>query len=381
VIYLDYHASTPLDPRVAAAMAPFFTEQFGNPHAVDHAAGWRANEGVERAARSIAASLRADPDEIIFTSGATEANNLAILGLAHRATPARRRILVSTIEHKCVLEAARICAARGAKLELLPVSREGLVSLDDLKRRLGPDLLLVSVMLVNNEIGTIQPIGEIADLAHTAGAYVHTDAAQALATAPLDLSSADVDLLSLSGHKIYGPKGIGALFARRSIQGHLEPLMYGGGQQNGLRPGTVPVPLCVGLAEAVALMNGEDALEERQRLARLRDDLVAKLQRVDERILLNGPSTDTRHPGNASLRFPVEARGLLAALQPQVAASAGAACISGIEAPSYVLQAIGLSVEQAESSVRLSVGRFTLDREIDEAVALFAEALERLRGS
>lgn len=380
LIYLDHNSSTPLDPRVAASMAPFLTEHFGNPHAADHVAGWRAYEAVETAALTIATVLGADSDEILFTSGATESNNLAILGLARRASPARQRILVSAIEHKCVLAAAQAAAALGLSVEVLPVDRQGFVDLDDLQRRLQSDVLLVSVMAVNNEIGTIQPIREIADLAHTFGAYVHTDAAQALAAGPGLLASWDVDLLSLSGHKIYGPKGIGALFIRREVQKHIEPLMYGGGQQNSLRPGTLPVPLCVGLAEAVNLMDGEDAVEELQKLRVLRDALVDRLMNVDGRILLNGPSAaSARHPGNANLRFPgFEAQDLLALLQPRIAASTGSACTSGMVTPSHVLHAIGLSGAEADSCVRFCVGRFTVEADIDETVLLIAEALDKL---
>lgn len=378
IIYLDNQASTPIDPRVMAAMAPFFLEHFGNPHSVDHLAGWRAHEAVDIAATKIASVLDGDSDEIIFTSGATEANNLAILGMARRAPPSRQRILVSSIEHKCVLAAARMAASCGLTVELLPVDCHGLVNLDDLQRRLRPDVLLVSVMAVNNEIGTIQPIDEIARLAHTVGAYMHTDAVHAFA-AGLDLGSWDVDLMSLSGHKIYGPKGIGALFIRREIQRNVEPLMYGGGQQNGLRSGTLPVPLCAGFAAAVSLMNSEGAEEERQRLRTLRDALTTKLRHVDERIQLNGPTGNARHPGNANLRFPgFDAQDILTVLQPRVAASTGSACTSGEVRASHVLEAIGLTTEEAESSVRFSMGRFTTDDEIDEAVALIAEVLQTL---
>jgi cysteine desulfurase len=380
VIYLDYHASSPVDPRVMAAMAPYFTEFFGNPHATEHSEGWRAHEAIDAAARKIATALGTDPDEIIFTSGATESNNLAILGIARRAPLPRQRILVSSIEHKCVLAAARMAASFGLTVELIPVDRDGFIDLDDLRERLRPDVLLVSVMAVNNEIGTIQPIREIARHAHAVGALMHTDASQALAAGPLNVALWDVDLLSLSAHKIYGPKGIGLLVIRRDIQDSIEPLMYGGEQQQGLRSGTLPVPLCVGLAEAVALMTGEGAGRELQRLRSLRDALIAKLHQVDERIQVNGPESNARHSGNANLRFPgLDARDLLAALQPCVAASTGSACISGIEESSHVLRAIGLSSIEADSSVRFCVGRFTVEEDIDEAVSLIRSALQRLK--
>jgi len=382
VIYLDYHASTPVDPRVTASMAPHLSDNFGNPHAADHIAGWRAYKAVETAAQKIASALGIDSDEVIFTSGATESNNLAILGIARRAPQSRRRILVSAIEHKSVLAAAHATTSLGFSVEQIPVDRNGLVGLEDLQHRLRSDVLLVSVMAVNNEIGTIQSIGEIVRCAHAVGAYVHTDAAQALAAGPLDPGSWDVDLMSLSGHKIYGPKGIGLLVIQREVQGKLEPLTYGGGQQNGIRPGTLPVPLCVGLAEAVGLTRGEAAEEEQKRLRALRDGLVCKLQRVDGRISLNGPPLTTRHPGNANLRFTgLDGRDLLGRLQPYVAASTGSACTSGIPEPSHVLRAIGLSSIEADSSIRFSVGRFTADADIDEAVALIAKVIQELNTS
>lgn len=380
-IYLDHHASTPVDPRVMVAMSPYITEDFGNPHASDHAAGWRAHEALEISGQTIALAFGIDPDEVIFTSGATESNNLAILGTARRAPPSRRRILVSAIEHKSVLEAARATTSLGFTVETIPVDRNGAVGLEDLQRRLRSDVLLVSVMAVNNEIGSIQPINDIASCAHAVGAYMHTDAVQALAVGPLDLSSLDVDLLSISGHKIYGPKGIGGLFIRREVQGKVEPLMYGGGQQSGIRPGTLPVPLCVGLAKAVELMQSEASENEQRRLRALRDGLVAKLQAMDGRVCLNGPLLHARHPGNANLRFAgLDGRDLVAMLQPLVAASTGSACSSGIPAPSYVLRAIGLSGSEADSSIRFSVGRFTTQSDIDDAVALIAQAIDRLGG-
>lgn len=379
VIYLDYQASTPVDPRVLAAMTIHFTDHFGNPHAADHAVGWRAHDAVEVSARRIASALRVDVDEIVFTSGATESNNLALLGIARRAPSSRRRILVSAIEHKSVLEAARAAVAHGFSLEEIPVDSFGCVDLEALQRRLATDVLLVSVMAVNNEIGSIQPIGEIARQAHAVGAYVHTDAAHALAVGPLDLATWDVDLLSLSGHKIYGPKGIGLLAIRREVQAEVEPLMYGGGQQNGLRPGTVAVPLCVGLAEAVELMTGDEASLERRRVRALRDALLAKLQTIDERICLNGPQLDHRHPGNANVRFPgLDGRDLLAALQPMLAASTGSACTSGIPERSHVLRAIGLGRSDVDSSIRFSVGRYTTESQVYCAITLIAAAVARL---
>lgn len=361
-------------------MAPYFSQHFANPHAADHSEGWLAHAAVEEASSEIASAIGADSDEIVFTSGATEANNLAILGLARRAPESRRRILVSAIEHKCVLSSARAAAAVGLTVELLPVDRQGLIDIDNLKRRLSDDVLLVSVMAVNNEVGVIQDIAGISVLARGVGALVHTDAVQAMAVGPIDVNSWDVDTLSLSAHKIYGPKGIGALFIRRDVQSKVEPLIYGGGQQNGIRSGTLPVPLCVGFSEAARLMIDNSAQTERVCLMALRDKFVEGLQSRDMSVQLNGPVGGLRHPGNANLRFPgLDARDLIAALQPRVAASTGSACSTGIPEPSHVLRAIGLSGSEAESSVRFSLGRFTSDSDVSQAVELIVEAVQTLR--
>lgn len=361
-------------------MAPYFSQHFANPHAADHSEGWLAHAAVEEAASKLASAIGADSDEIVFTSGATEANNLAILGLARRAPESRRRILVSAVEHKCVLSSARAATAMGLTVELLPVDSQGLVDTDNLKRRLSDDVLLVSVMAVNNEVGTIQDIARISTLARGVGALVHTDAVQAMAAAPIDVNSWDVDTLSLSAHKIYGPKGIGALYIRRDVQSRVEPLIYGGGQQNGIRSGTLPVPLCVGFSQAASLMVDSGAQAERVRLTVLRDKFVDSLRARDGRIELNGPVGSARHPGNANVRFTgLDARDLIAALQPRVAASTGSACSTGIPEPSHVLRAIGLSGSEAESSVRFSLGRFTSDSDVSQAVDLVVEAARVLR--
>ncbi len=361
-------------------MAPYFSQHFANPHAADHAEGWLANAAVEEAASKLASAIGADRDEIVFTSGATEANNLAILGLARRASPSRRRILVSAIEHKCVLSSAQAAEAMGLTVELLPVESQGLIDSEYLKSRLSDDVLLVSVMAVNNEVGTIQDVASISNLARMVGALVHTDAVQAMAAGPIDVSSWDVDTLSLSAHKIYGPKGIGALYIRRDVQQQIEPLIYGGGQQNGIRSGTLPVPLCVGFSEAASLMADTSAQAERDQLTALRDKFVNEIQARDKSVRLNGPSGGLRHPGNANLRFPgLDARDLIAALQPRVAASTGSACSTGIPEPSHVLRAIGLTGLEAESSVRFSLGRFTSDSDVSQAVELIVEAVQALR--
>ena len=354
-------------------MQPYLRDAFANPHSTDHSDGWRASKAAEKALGDIAKGLGVDPDEVILTSGATEANNLAVLGLARRAASSRRRILISAIEHKCVSASAAAMARTGFTVEVIPVDPSGLVDLSTLEDRLDDDVLLVSVMAVNNEIGTVQDTAAISRLSAQCGAFFHSDFAQALG-AGLTIDVNGPGLASLSAHKIYGPKGIGALYIRRDIQRHLEPLMYGGGQQGGLRPGTMPVALAVGLAKAISLMRAEQ--EELSRIKELRDSLVERVLALSSSILVNGPETSKRHPGNTNLQFVgFDARDLLAAVQPWLSASTGSACTSGEVAPSHVLRAIGLSVQEAESSIRFGLGRFSSPADVDTAVTLLAEAI------
>ena len=379
-IYADYQATTPVDPRVVEKMTPYWCEAFGNPHSSDHIIGWRAAETVRGAASSVAALIGADADELIFTSGATEANNLALLGLARRAPAGRRHILVSAIEHKCVLASARSLAEReGFTVETIPVDGEGFIDLDALTERLDETVLVVSVMAVNNEIGTIQDISRIAALLAPHGAVFHCDAAQAPCAMDVSELAAYADLISLSGHKMYGPQGIGALYIRHDVRERIEPLIYGGGQQDGLRSGTVPMPLCVGMAAAVEIIRTPEGSEERKRLARQRDSFVRLLQSSQFPVAVNGPTSDRRHPGNANLRFDgFSAQDILGSLQPRLAASTGAACTSGIPEPSHVLRALGLSEAEGASSIRFSFGRFTTDEEVEKAAGLVVETLEAL---
>ena len=376
-IYADYQATTPVDPRVVVRMAPYWGEAFGNPHSSDHIIGWHAAESVQQAASSVGALIGADPDEVIFTSGATEANNLALLGLGRRAPVDRRRILVSAIEHKCVLAAARSLAEReGFEIGVIPVSREGFVDLHYLQEALDEGVLAVSIMAVNNEIGTIQDIEAISNMTSPLGVFFHCDAAQAPSAMDMGRLASQADLISLSGHKMYGPKGIGALYIRRDVQDRIEPIIYGGGQQGGLRSGTVPTPLCVGMAAAAEIIGSPEGIEERGRVAGLRDSFVRILRENIPSLILNGPTGNRRHPGNANLRFPgLVAQDILGSVQPHLAASTGAACTSGIPEPSHVLGALGLSSEEAQSSIRFSFGRFTTDVEIREATIIVNEAL------
>ena len=380
LIYADYQATTPVDPRVVERMAPYWNETFGNPHSSDHAVGWRAGKAVQDASESVAALIGADADEIVFTSGATESNNLALFGLARRAPPGRNRILVSAIEHKCVLAAARALAAReGFTVETIPVDGEGFVDPAEVEARLDDDVLVVSVMAVNNEIGTIQDVPRLGACLAARGIPFHCDGAQAPCAMDVSELASNADLVSLSGHKMYGPQGIGVLYIRRALQGRVEPLIHGGGQQNGLRSGTLPLPLCVGMGAASSLLGGTEAAAERERIARQRDGFLALLQGAGWPVSVNGPKANGRHPGNANISFTgVEAHDLLGVLQPRLAASTGAACASGVPEPSHVLSALGLSAAESDASVRFSFGRLTTDCEIETASGLVLGALGSL---
>ncbi len=379
-IYLDHQATTPIDPKVVEAMQPLLSNAFGNPHSSEHFLGWQASKFVEKSRSQIASAIGADDDEIIFTSGATEANNLAIFGALKRYVGPRKKILVSTIEHKCILVILRILQEQyGFEVEYIPVNHQGVVDLEWLESNLDNDVLLVSVMAVNNEVGSIQPLEKIANLASNVGAFFHSDAAQALCAIDMDVDDLAIDFLSLSAHKIYGPKGIGAVFIRRDHQKYIEPVIYGGGQENNLRGGTLPVPLCVGMGMAIELQQELNIAGERQRLNALRNFFVRKVLKLNQRFTLNGPDLNARHPGNANICFTgYVAQNILTALQPRLAASTGSACSSGIIEPSYVLRELGLNFEDAESSIRFSLGRYTTEKDVDEAVILIRDVLERL---
>ena len=381
-IYLDHQATTPVDPRILPMLGHDCKDNFSaNPHSGDHCLGWQAARAVEGATAKVGNLLGADGDEVIFTSGATESNNLALLGLGRRAAGGRRRrILLSAIEHKCVLAAGRALEEQhGFTVQSIPVNRAGLVDLDRLAEMLDDDVLLVSVMAVNNEMGAIQDIAAISRLVRQHGARFHCDAAQAPMAMDMGELAQHTDLLSLSAHKMYGPKGIGALCIAREVQGELEPLIYGGGQQQGLRSGTLPVPLCVGMAAAADLFGAEEMPGKREALRLRRDAFVEKLHHLNYPVALNGPVGQARHPGNANIRFTgFAAQDILGALQPRLAASTGAACTSGIPEPSHVLRAMGLDADSADASIRFSLGFGTSDQDIEEAASLIEEALNRL---
>jgi cysteine desulfurase len=381
-VYMDYQASTPLDPRVFAAMRPYFESAagLGNPHAADHAYGWDADAAINRARDQVASLIGADPDEVIFTSGATEANNLALLGAARAAASDRREIVVSSIEHKCVLAVGRALLDEGFTLRIAPVHSDGTIDLDELARLIGPETAIVSVMAVNNETGVAQPVAQVGELCRAAGALFHSDAAQALAVEGIDVDLWNTDLLSLSAHKAYGPKGIGALYVRRERRAQLRPIMFGGGQEDSLRPGTLPTPLCVGFGAACQILSDERETEI-ERTRNLRDRLLDQLRADLPDLEVNGTLV-SRHPGNLNIRVPgIEAELLLAAARPKLAAATGSACTSGTTEPSHVLIAMGLSGTQAAESVRLSLGRLTRDEDVDAAASALAAGAKAVRES
>jgi cysteine desulfurase len=374
-IYLDNQATTPCDPRVVQAMLPFFTEHFGNPHSAEHAMGRYAEEAVETARGHVAALIGADAREVVFTSGATESNNIAIKGAARHAARSgdeRRRVVTVATEHKCVLESVADLAAEGFEPVVLPVGRDGLVEAEAVRAALEVPTLLLSVMAVNNEIGVVQDLAGLAALARGAGALFHTDAAQAAGKIPLDAAAMGIDLLSISGHKLYGPKGVGALYVRRRPRVRLAPLFSGGGQERGLRSGTLPAPLIVGLGEACRIARAEME-EEGRRIAGLRDRLLDGLRRALPGLALNADAA-RRIPGNLNLTFPANtAQGMMAAL-PDLCVSTGSACSSAEVEPSYVLKALGLDDAAAARTLRIGIGRFTSPSDIDAAVAMLARA-------
>ncbi|AHJ68206.1 Selenocysteine lyase [Granulibacter bethesdensis] len=380
-LYFDYQATTPCDPRVVQAMAPLWTEMSANPHSTAHESGQQVAAMVEQARDSVAALIGAEGREIVFTSGATEANNLAIKGAArfalHHAPSSPRRIITVATEHKCVLESVHDLAREGFEPVILPVGADGLLDPQALREALILPALLVSIMTVNNETGVIQDIPTLARLAHERGALFHTDAAQAAGKIPLSVGNGEtrVDLMSLSAHKMYGPKGIGALYVRRRPRTRLEPLFSGGGQERGLRSGTLPAPLIVGFGAACAIARQEGEAEA-VRIAGLRDRLLSLLREALPGVSVNG-SLEQRVAGNLNVAFPADrpeertAQQLMAAL-PWLAMSTGSACTSAEVEPSYVLRAMGVSGAQAARSLRLGIGRYTSAADVDRAVAALA---------
>jgi cysteine desulfurase len=376
-VYLDYQATTPLDRRVLDAMLPFFTEKFGNPHSVTHAYGREAEAAVEAARAEVAALIGAEPREIIFTSGATEANNLAIKGAArfHRDF-ARDHVVTVVTEHKCVLESAAALEREGFRVTRLPVDAQGFVDMAALAAAIDERTSAVSVMAANNEIGVLQPLAEIGALCRARGVLFHSDGAQAIGKVPVDVEAMGLDLLSISGHKVYGPKGIGALYVRRRPRARLVALFDGGGQERGLRSGTLPTPLCVGLGVAARIAGAEMATEA-ERLLGLRRRFLAGIRARVPEVRLNGDA-ERRLPGNLNLSFPGASALEVMAACPGLALSTGSACTAAAVEPSYVLRALGVSEALAGASLRIGFGRYTIDSEVDFAVDALAAAVRRV---
>jgi cysteine desulfurase len=377
-LYLDYHATTPVDPRVLDEMLPFFTERFGNPHSKQHAWGWDARDAAEKARAQVAALINASANEITFTSGATESNNLALKGAVDTLRTRGNHIITIATEHKSVLDVCRQFGQQGLEVTVLGVDADGLVDLNELRRALTPATVLVSVMAANNEIGTIQPMAEIGAIVHEHGALLHTDAAQAAGKIPIDVRAMHIDLLSMTAHKFYGPKGCGALFVRRAKPKiALAPQAVGGGQESGLRSGTLNVPGIVGLGRAAEICRLEMG-DEGKRLADLRDRLLEGLRVRLPDVRVNGSLT-RRLPHNLHVSFDgVEGEALLMALG-DLAVSTGSACSSGSQAPSHVLEAIGATSARAGASIRFGLGRTTSAADIDYAIDRVTTVVGALR--
>ena len=376
-IYFDYQATTPIDPRVLKKMLPYFGEIFGNPHSRNHSYGWEAEEAVEIARENVAKIIGANPKEIIFTSGATESNNLAIKGVADFYGDKKKHIITCVTEHKCVLESCRSLSEQGFKITYLQVQSDGLINLDDLKNAITDETLLVSIMGVHNEIGIIQPLEKIGEICRKNNIFFHTDCAQAVGKILLDVDKMNIDLMSISGHKIYGPKGIGALFVRRKPRVRISAMMSGGGQERGMRSGTLSPALCVGLGEACKIYLNE-MKSEIKKLKRLSSLLLNGIRKSCKDIYLNG-SEVLRVPGNLNISFAyVEGESLMMGIK-NLAVSSGSACTSASLEPSYVLKALGVEEELAHTSLRMGIGRFTTENDIKIAVKKVVGEVNRLR--
>lgn len=376
-IYLDAHATTPVDPRVLEAMLPYFTEQFGNPASIGHAYGWEAEAAVQHARERLAAAIQSDPQEIIFTSGATEANNLAIKGIAEAYCNKGRHLITIATEHRAVLDPYLYLQSLGFEVTILPVDATGLLRLDQLEQAIRPDTILVSVMAANNEIGVIQPLAQIGAICRQKNVFFHSDAAQAIGKIPLDVATMQIDLMSLTAHKVYGPKGIGALYVRRkNPRVQLAAQLHGGGQERGMRSGTLYTPQIVGFAQAVELSLTDQAAADR--IITLRDRLWDQLQAIDGIVLNGHPTQRLSHNLNVSLEG-IDGQALLLGLQPTLAISSGSACSTAKPQPSHVLSALGRSPALAAASLRFGISRFNTVAEIDRAAETVIATVQALR--
>lgn len=376
-VYLDYQATTPTDPRVVEAMLPYFTQKFGNPHSRNHAFGWEAEEAVEEARKQVADIINANPKEIIFTSGATESNNLALKGVGAFYKAKRNHIITVVTEHKCVLDTCRHMEQEGFEVTYLGVKENGLIDLDELKAAMTENTLMVSVMGANNEIGVVQPLKEIGALCRANKTFFHTDCAQAVGKIDLDVDEMNIDLMSISGHKLYAPMGIGALYVRRRPRVRVMAQINGGGQERGMRSGTLAPALCVGLGEACKIAKEEMAAEN-ERLRKLQLKMWQRFQDELDEVYLNG-DLEQRLAGNLNVSYAfVEGEGLMMGLK-DLAVSSGSACTSASLEPSYVLRALGVEEELAHTSLRLGIGRFTTEEEVDFATDRIIAEVKRLR--
>jgi len=376
-IYLDNQATTRTDPRVVEAMLPYFTEKFGNPHSKSHSYAWEAEEACSLARSQVANLIGASEKEIIFTSGATESNNMALKGIAKFYGSKKKHIVTVLTEHKCILDTCRHLEQEGFKVTYLPVKPNGIVDLDQLKSAITEDTMLVSVMAVNNEIGVVQPLKEIGQICREKGVFFHSDIAQAFGKIPINVDEFNIDLASISGHKIYGPKGIGALYIRRKPRVRLSPLFNGGGQERGFRSGTLATPLSVGLGAAASIASREME-KDQAHVKKLFDTFLNKIQANAEQVFLNG-DRDQRYHGNLNLSFAyIEGESMILAIK-DLAVSSGSACTSSSLEPSYVLRALGVGDDLAHTSIRFGFGRFTTEAEVEYAAELILSRINKLR--
>eukprot|EP00163_Fabomonas_tropica_P008684 TRINITY_DN1840_c0_g1_i3.p1 TRINITY_DN1840_c0_g1~~TRINITY_DN1840_c0_g1_i3.p1 ORF type:complete len:398 (-),score=95.29 TRINITY_DN1840_c0_g1_i3:252-1445(-) len=371
-------ATTPIDPRVLDAMLPYETGQYGNPHSRTHKYGWDTEAAVEKARAQVSTLIGADnPKEVVFTSGATESNNIAVKGVARFNKGKKKHIITTVTEHKCVLDSCRVLELEGFEVTYLPVQSNGLLDIETLRKAIRPDTCLVSVMAVNNEIGVIQPLKEIGQVCREHKVYFHTDAAQAVGKIPIDVNDMNIDLMSISGHKLYGPKGVGALYVRRRPRVRIEAIQSGGGQERGIRSGTVPAPLTVGLGKACQVAN-EELARDHAHVKALSDRLLKGIRERIPECVINGDENE-RYPGNLNVSFAyVEGESLLMSLK-DIAVSSGSACTSASLEPSYVLRALGVEEDMAHTSIRFGLGRFTTEAEVDYTLDLLERHVTRLR--
>lgn len=377
-IYLDHHSTTPLDPRVLNEMLPFFTKDFGNAASIDHLYGARASDAVENARKKIAKTISSRPEEIIFTSGATESNNLALIGVAERYKEKGDHIITCVTEHKAILDTCKYLEGTGKKITLLPVDKYGSVDLQTLREVITDRTILISIMMANNEIGTIAPMEQIGRIAHEKGIPFHTDAAQAVGRIPVDVEKMHIDLMSISAHKVYGPKGIGALYVRRrNPKVLLSPIIHGGGHERGIRSGTLNVPAIVGFGKALEIAHGEMEMETK-RFHRWTDSMLRKFKENIKTVDLNGHPLK-RLPHNLNVHFQgIESKAVIQSVGSELALSAGSACTSDLVEPSHVLVALGFGEDRAYSSLRFGLGRFNTDDEIEYAVQKISQTVKRL---